>query len=300
VWKITLFFSMYNSTWTETYYASGSISFAQLSTWVIQLGLLRLGLCAKQVSWIATRIVLLSQPRQAIFIGTNNLPTQGTFTLIPGTDPDQDSAPAFVAVQVKFFGVHGFTTRRYLAGAPEAIVSTQFTGRNIGVLGLWRNAMNAFLNALSVTFSFRYANQAAKQNVLQVTQPVQAGGNIAVSFPIQMIAQVPGVPNQLLLRGFRSANTRLFGLGGVYTVDPNSPALLAGATAPYVYYLLNTSRVLATNIIKVGYGSQLTYAYEGFGFSTGPDGTGYSILSVNHRKRGVSALALRGRSRTKP
>lgn len=300
MWKITLFFSIYNVTWTETYYLPGSTSFSQVQSATIQLGLKRCAMNAKQVTWQATRVVLLSNPRQTQFIGTGNLPTSGTFTLTPGTDPDQDASPAFTSVQVKFFSTGSAVCRRYLAGAPEGIIGTQFTGRNIGVLGLWLNALNQLVQWLSAGgFAFRVLNQAGKQNSSLPTTSAQFPNEIGVSFQQQMIAQVAGQTNYLVLRGFRSANTRLFGIGGVYAVDPGSPGLTAVA-APYTYYLQNTSRISPSNIIKSGYGFQLAYSYPGFFAGGGPDGTGFSVLNATHHKRGVSALAVRGRLRTRP
>lgn len=300
MWKITFFFSLYNSTWTETYYAPASTSFSSLQSQAINIGLARCALNGPQVTWVATRVVLLSLPRQATFIGTQNLPTAGTFVFLPATDPDQDSAPGFTSVQVKYFGLTGHTTRRYLAGIPEGIVSTKFTSRNIGVLGLWRNALQQFVSALNqASFAFRFTNQAAKQNVTALTTSAQFPAEVGVSFGQQMIASVAGQTNYLYLRGFRSVNTKLFGLGGVYAVDPASPGLTA-AVAPFTYYLQNTSRVSVSNIAKTGYGVQLAYGYDGFSLAQSPDNTGFTILSVTHRKRGGSALLPRGRLRTRP
>lgn len=300
MWKLTFYFSLYNSTWTETYYLPGSTSFSQVQTSALQLGLARCALNGPQVTWVATRVVLLSAPRQSQFLGTNNLPTSGTFVYTPGTDPDQDSAPAFVSVQVKWFGSNNQVCRRYLAGPPEGIVSTKFTSRNLGVLGLWRNALASFQTVLSTQgFSFRYTTKPNPQNSSLPVTSAQFPNEIGVSFPQQIITAVPGQTAYIVLRGFRSANTRLFGIGGVYAVDPLSPGLTAVA-APFQYFLQNTSRIPVSNIIKAGQGWPLVYGYAGFTLFGGPDGTGFSILSVNHHKRGGSALSLRGRLRTRP
>ena len=300
MWKITFFFQMLGSTWTETYYLPGNTSFASVQNAALQVGIARLGMCGPQVFWIATRVVNLNLPRAAQFIGTNNAPSQGTYTGQFTTDPDQDAAPAFVAAQVKLFGNSGRTYRRYFAGAPEGVVSTKLTSRNIGSLGPWSNALQNYVRTLIYQgMQLRYQNQAGKSVVTAVTTNAQFPNEIGVSFLQQMIVPGGGNTVYLLLRNFRSVNPKLFGLGGVYPVDPASPGITAVA-APFTYYLQNTSRVSPSNIAKLGYGVQLAYLFDTVSLAASPDGTGYSLLSFNHRKRGVSALSLRGRSRTKP
>lgn len=300
MWKITFFFQMLGATWTETFYLPSNTSFSAVQFSALTVGIARIAMCPKQVTWVATRVVSLNLPRAAQFIGTNNAPTQGTFVQTPGTDPDQDAAPSFIAAQVKLFGNSGRVYRRYFAGAPEGVIGTQFTSRNIGALGVWSNALAAYVRTLwGQGMQVRYQNQAGKTVVTAVTTNAQFPNEIGVTFPQQMIAGVQGQTSYLLLRGFRSVNPKLFGLGGVYPIDPASPGLTAAA-APFVYYLQNTSRVSPSNIAKNGYGVQLAYGFDSVSLSGSPDGTGYSLLSFNHRKRGVSALALRGRLRTRP
>lgn len=300
MWKIIFYFSQYNSTWTETYYASGNLSTSQIVSSCAAVAQARTAMNGPQCVLTAIRIGLLTAPRQTAFLNQSQYPSAGTFAFAPATDPDQDSAPNFVALRVKFFGVIGRTCIRYLAGLPEGIFGTKFTGRNVEALGLMQNALQAFVNALAgQNWSFRYTNQQNPAVCLAVTLGAQSPAEIGVSFGTQIIVGVPGLTQYILLRGFRSANTRLFGLGGVYTVDNQSPGLTAAA-APFLYYLQNTSRVSPTNIIKNGYGVKLVYAFDAFGNNSGPLLNGFTVLGASHRKRGVSALALRGRSRTKP
>lgn len=301
MWKITFFFAQWNFTWTETYYAPLSTNYTALVAQINTLAVLRSAINAAQCTIQTVRVVNLNQPRLTTFVNAGGLQGwPGTFTLLPATDPDQDSAPQFVALQVKFFGANLHVCRRYLSGLPEGIIGTKFGGRNLGSPGLEINAISAFVGGLSAYgWSFRYTNQANKQICTGLSQPAQANGNIAVSFNQQMVAPVAGQPIYMVLRGFRRVNYRQFGLGGTYNVDAGSPGITA-AVAPFTYYLQNTSNISLSNINVKGYGVQLLYGYDSFSASGGPGGTGYNILSGNHRKRGASALALRGRSRSKP
>ncbi len=301
MWKITFFFQSAGSTWTETYYASGSTSFPTLQSQCNSIAGARTALNARGTVLVAIRIVSLNNPRASQFLTPGTFPAQPGFVFLPATDPDQDAAPAFVAVQVKFFGAAGNVARRYLSGAPEGIVEGGPAGaRSLGSLGLWQNAMTAFVLALNnAGWSFRFTNQAGVTPCTSVLTNAQFPGEVGVQFQTQVVVSVPGKLPYIHLKGFRKVNYRQFGLGGNYVVDQASPGLTA-SVPPYIYYLQNTPNVSVANIATRGVGVQLLYGFDGFSATAGPAGTGYSVLSANHRKRGVSALALRGRSRSKP
>lgn len=300
MWKITIFFSQYNFTWTETYYAPLSTQYATLVQQCQTIAQYRCALNAVQCKIAAIRIVNLTAPRLTTFVPQGTFPSSGTFVFLPGTDPDQDSAPQFVALQTKFFGANGHVCRRYLSGLPEGIFGTKFGGQNIEGLGLMQNALTAFVGALgNYGWSFRYTNQTGILPCSKVTTNAQFPGEIGFTTGAQLITALGATPYRAYLKGWRKVNYRQFGLGGVYAVDPQSPGITA-AGAPYAYYLLNTSQIQPTNIPNAGFAVQLAYGYDAFGTNTGPAGNGYTVLSANHRKRGASALALRGRSRSKP
>lgn len=300
MWKITLFFSYFNATWTETYYQSGLVSFSSLLTQLQQLAIQRTALNAAGCILQAIRIVNLNQPRLSSFMTPGTFASQPGYQL-PGTPlPDAASAPPFVAVQVKWYGLSGNVARRYLSGAPEEIIGGNQNLRQLDLDGRWINALSALANTLAIYgFSFRFTNQAGSQLCQNVTTNAQFPGEIGVQFGVQMIAPVAGQIIRLRLKGFKKVNYRQFGLGGVYQVDPKSPGITAAA-APFIYYLQNTGNVQVANIATLGVGVQLAFGFDGFSNSTGPAGAGYSILSANHRKRGGSALLLRGRSKSKP
>ncbi len=293
MWKITLFFTMGTQSWTETYYIGGSPSVPPTVSTLNGLNQVRAALNGPQTSIVAVRIVHTSNPRIAIpYPGGFFGPYPGTFTSIPGTDPDQDSAPAFVAAQVKFQGMAGNICRRYLGGMPEGLVSSKLNQTTyVGVLGAWNNALLSFVSFISGLLSFRYTNQAGIQVCQGVLTSAQFPGEIGVQFGAA-VHSGPG-PWRIHLKGFRKVNYRQFGLGGNYLIDPKSPAFTAVA-APYIYYLQNTPNVQVSNISTLGSGVQLTYGFDLFNVNT------FSLLSFRHRKRGVSALAPRGRLRSKP
>jgi hypothetical protein len=300
MWKITFFFSALGSTWTETYYSAGTMYGAIVSQ-CTYIAMLRVGMNARGVTLTAIRLVNLNTPRISAFLTPGTFASQPAFISNPGTDPDQDAAPAFVAVQVKFFGSAGNICRRYVSGAPEGIIEGgPAAPRNIGALGAWQNALSAFVLGMAQnSWSFRFTNQANAAACSAVLTNAQFPGEIGVQFQTQVVQPVVGKQVYIHLKGFRKVNYRQFGLGGNYAVDPLSPGLTA-SVAPYIYYLQNTPQVLVANIAQRGVGVQLVYGFDSFTATGGPAGNGYSILSANHRKRGVSALALRGRSRSKP
>jgi hypothetical protein len=290
MWKVTFFFSQGNQTWTETWYLAGNTSLSQVFANCQGFAQYRAGCNAPGCVLTAIRLVNSNNPRNSTFMTPGTFVGNGTFTFIPGTDPDQDPAPSFVAVQVKFGGALLNTARRYMSGAPEGIVGTKLSAvTNLQPLGLWQNAFNAFGNFLSGLFSFRYRNQAANQPVQAVLTNAQFAGEIGVQFGQQMISG-PG-PWRMAFKGFRKVNYRQFGIQGVYNVDPLSPGITA-SVAPYIYYLQNTANVLPANIAVRGVGAQLLYGFDTV--------ASWQVLSARHRKRGASALAPRGRSRSKP
>lgn len=300
MWKITFFFSQFNFTWTETYYVPLSVSYSALVSQCQTIAGLRVAMNASQCKLSAIRIVNLTAPRLTTFVPPGTYPSGGSFIFLPGTDPDQDSAPQFVALQVKFFGAQGHVCRRYMSGIPEGVVGTKFSGSNIEGLGLLGNALTAFVAGLgNYGWSFRFTNQAGILPCSKVTTNAQFPNEIGFTTGAQLITALGATPYRVYLKGWRKVNYRQFGLGGVYALDPQSPGITAAA-APFAYYLLNTSQVQPSNIPNAGSAVQLLYGYDPFGSNTGPAGNGYTVLSVNHRKRGASALALRGRSRSKP
>lgn len=300
MWKITFFFSALGATWTETYYTPGTLypAIVSICTYLAQL---RTAMNARGVTLTAIRLVNSNTPRQSAFLSPGQFASQPGFIQTPAIDPDQDAAPAFVAVQTKFFGASGNVCRRYIGGAPEGIIEGgPAAPRNIGVLGAWQNALTAFVLGLSQNqIQFRFTNQAGIQACTGVTTNIQFPGEIGVQFNTQVVVAQPGKQVYIHLKGFRKVNYRQFGLGGNYAVDPKSPGFTA-SLAPYIYYLQNTSGVQVANIAQLGLGVQLLYGFDTFSSTGGPAGNGYAVLSANHRKRGVSALALRGRSRSKP
>lgn len=301
MWKITFFFTMYNYSWTETYYASGGLTLAQVQQSALFVAQTRAACMGPQAVITAIRFVSLTNPRISYFATMPQAGFVGNMGGIPGTDPDQDAAPQFVSAQVKFYASTANISRRYLAGIPEFFVGTKTSGRNVEPnIGLLNNALASFTAALaSYAWSWRVRNLAGKALAGNVVTNVQFPSEIGLPFGTQLFNVASPQPYQIYLFGFRKVNYRQFGLAGVYTVDPASPGITA-SVAPFTYYLRNTGNVLPGNIAQTGFGVPLAYSFPNFSSTTGPSTNGFTLLSFNHRKRGVSALALRGRSRSKP
>lgn len=301
MWKITFFFTMFNYSWTETYYASGGVSLQSLQTAAGAVAQSRAACMGPQAVITAIRFVFLATPRVSYYAALPTAGYVGNMGGLPGTDPDQDAAPQFVSAQVKFYNSLTYTSRRYLAGAPEFFVGTRISGRNVEPnIGLFTNALAGLVSALAAqAWSWRVRNTVPKALSGTPITNVQFPGEIGLPLGVQLITNASPQPFQVYLYGFRKVNYRQFGLAGVYTVDPSSPGITASA-APYTYYLRNTGNVLPANIAQTGFVTPLSYTYPVFQSTSGPNGNGFTLLSFNHRKRGVSALALRGRSRSKP
>lgn len=300
MWKITFFFTQLGSTWTETFYTTGAQSSATVQQNAISVALTRLACMGPQTQLTAIRIVNTGALRVSYFVPPSLFAQFGTFISVPASDPDQDSSLEFVALQVKFIGQTGQVCRRYMGGWPEGQFGTKFGRLNLNLSGLAYNALLAFSYALfQAAWSFRYTNQASNQLVQALVTAAQFPNEVGIQFGQQMIAPVVGKPIQMHLKGFRKVNVRQFGLAGVYTVDPASPGITA-SVAPYIYYLQNTSNVQIANISVKGVGAQLAYGFDLFTNPNPNANQAFSVLNARHHKRGASALAFRGRLRSKP
>jgi len=298
MWKITLYFSGGGSSWTEVYYVSSSASFTAAQTAGGQLSQTRAQMLAPPFFIQAVRVTSLANPRFSYFLTAGQFTSGPGFTYLPAANPDQDAAPSFTAVLVKLFGVANHISRRYFAGAPEGVIGTgPGVTRNLEALGLWGNALAGFQSTLGGAFLFRF-NASVLAQVNTLVSSAQFPGLIGLSMTTQIVPPGTAKP-QVYLQGFRSVNVKAFGLKGVYSIDPNSPGYLAGAVSPFVYYLRNTTQVTPANIQVIGRAGLLTYGYELYATSTSVNPP-YTVVMATHRKRGVSALALRGRSRFKP
>jgi hypothetical protein len=299
MWRATFFFQVESFTWTESHYLPAGGSVASVTATMQALAILRCNMLAGNAIISAIRIENLTPPRTIYFLAAGSFQARGQLTITGITgNPDLDSAPPWAAVKVRVQGSAGYSTTIYVSGVPEGTIGTGF-GSNQSLEGgtPFFNALQAYLAGLvAATVSFRVRQLVDPLVPVQtVSQPAEARGNIAISTNVPLVFGVPPsfgpTRNALVLKGFRRANQRQKGLTGIYLVAAASPALQSGAAAPFIYYLQNTADYSPANQIIVGGASGLVFYYDTF-----------SILNprgATHRKRGASALAPRGRSRSR-
>lgn len=299
MWRCTVFFATESYTWTESHYLPSGGSVTSVSALLVGLAALRVNMMASNCRIVAIRIENLTPPRTVYYLQAGTYVSVGQFTANVGISlPDTAAAPPFVAVKIRVQGSAGYSTEIYVSGVPEGLIGTGGQSeQNLEPNIAFRNQLQIYVNYLiSNQFSFRVRQlpQPLPQCTAPASQPVQAAGLIAVQFGVPLTFGTPPsfgpTPAALVLKGFRRANNRLPGLSGIYKVAAGSPGLTASA-APYIYWLQNTYNVAPSNIIVTGGGCGLTWYYDTYAIMN-PRG-------ATHRKRGASALAPRGRSRTR-
>jgi hypothetical protein len=299
MWRVTFYFQVERYTWTESHYLPQGGSTASVSAVMATLAALRCGLLSVNATIQAIRIENLTPPRTVYYLQAGTFQSVGSFNTGGSLlGPDNESAPPWAAVKVRVQGVAGYSSTIYISGIPEGIVGTGgLSIQNLEPSAPFGNALTAYLNGLiAASASFRVRQLVSPiQPVTLVSQPAQAGGNIAVQTTAPLVFGTP--PNfgpaksAIVLKGFRRGNLNLPGLSGVYYIDSGSPGIQSGAATPYIYWLEDTGFVAPSNIIQKGGASGLVFYYDTFAILN-PRG-------ATHRKRGASALAPRGRSRTR-
>lgn len=298
--RVVFFFQGAGATWTESYYFVNGGGYGPAVFAAVKLvAQKRAGFLALPYQIVAIRLSNPAFPRLAIYVPLGQ-PIPGSFAYTPATEPDEFGANYNLVVLTKYFGgTFGHVDNRYHSGVPEGYfdegpLSAQ--GLDFTPAGALTVAFASFLFNLVPNWGFRIFNWANQVQVTQVVTNAQFAGEIGLSLPTQLTF-LPNVARRVNLKGFQKVNTKQPGLQGYYSVDPNSPGILANA-APYIYYLLKTPLVTQANISKPGFCAAESYLIDMYSTSAA-NGAGYSIVRATHRKRGASALAPRGRSRTR-
>ncbi len=294
--RMTMFFATDNYTWTESHWLLGVSSYAAAEPPAISIATARCGILAEYSTMQAVRLTNLALPRTSFYLPGFSFPGDtGRFQVAPdGVLADRP----YSALNIQFTGIDGTESRGYLSGIPDGLIGEGASSdRGIYALGIWGSALYNYIGsllplqagALGINgAAYRRLDYSAVQNVAAVTMPGVPGNEIAVTFPAQLTF-IPNTPPAIVFKGFQKVNTRLPMLHGTYYVDTN-PTLFPVAP-PWTYFLQNTANISLANIKKKGVGSGLLYTYIQY-----LNGT---VVSATHRKRGASALAPRGRSRTR-
>ena len=295
MWRMTLYFELGNSTWTESHYLPQALSYGAAYSAAQAVCAKRVFLMAPNVTIAAVRLENLLVTRTAYYLAAGDFANVGIFNnplVYAGTDAL--SAPAFSAVKIAVKGLAGYSAEIYTGAFPQGLQGTGGqSSQNLEPGTVWRAQLTNYLNTLrDYGLAFRVRQLVAPLPVVTgpPTQPAQALGLIAVQFANALtFGAWPAYgtnPPSVVLKGFRRGNTRLPGLGGIYALAGNSPGLQQGAATPFIYYLQGSQNVTPSNIIKTGGGCGLTWYYNLY--------NSFDARGVTHRKRGASARRLVG------
>ncbi len=293
--SLSLFMQLPGFTWEEVYWAN-AISLNQAAL----VANARAKLLAPPAMVADVRITDTAIPHWAVYLVTGTFNGQGSYVdyALPPGNTFSDRAYSVALAQT--VGAGGSISRRYLGGVPDSLVAEVSGGQTPG--GLNPAAAPAFQAAYSTFVGVLAANSMGwLKRVYAGGQPanqvVTNGPSIAPVGIVTSVAITPGGPPNpgVLLRGFRSINTRVKNLGGGYFVssDPTNPPPPAGK---FVYYLLGTTASQGNNVLKPG----LIYPWQDAieVFRANPPTGYYSLITkATHRKRGVKELAPAGRSK---
>ena len=181
--------------------------------------------------------------------------------------------------------------RNLFMGCPPTGLIHQETNDNTGLDWQWTADFNsrlvAFLNFLSS------GTWAWLSRISSVGQPATLSAGVAPFAGLTVINVAvpfsfpPGLPNQIIVRGFRRINTREPAVNGLWKVAGVIPP--GGPGQPTGYALSNSGSVPINN-----------YLFNGTGAAFNPQGetiAGYYVIGAAERKRGGSLGLPRGRSR---
>jgi hypothetical protein len=292
--SVTMLFSDVNQTWSETHWSVTSPGFAALSPLATSLANLRVSLLGYGARLLAVRMSDLGNPRNVQYVTGNNLnltnPLYGTGgpTSIAGA-AQSDAAIANTAVQL-LLRTSGPNKRLYLAGNPQDATGTDPTSQR-GIEGgwnaAWYKAIIQYINVGGVaTGAYGLCGGGwgclAKlptnpQSCVAVVPTGAYAGNAAVSTTNPLVSVVG---QKILVKGFRSVNSKLKGLSGVYTIL----AIQSGN----VYVLSKTSALQVANVQSLpGTAFDLKYQVCPYTFGT--------FSKAGSRKRGARVFAPAGR-----
>lgn len=300
--KVTMFLSQKNYTSSETHYdvSAGNLTSAQDNA--IALCSNRAQLLGSFASIAAVRILDTSLPRIATYLKPGTFATVSLLPQTPAGGPTGDRA--YSALMLTLLGKWGggptsAVKKLYLTGIPDQVIGDALNNGNSGVLtlGAFGNALYGYLTFLSTVYAFRVKVYAPAQIVQRVLTNSGFPGEIGV----QVANQITFTQAlSLNFKGFRKVNSAMPGLQGAYYVDPLSPPLLPGASAPWIYYLQNTPLVQTANIKTNGIVAPQLWSYAQYSPAVGSIGTpplNPLAMQATHRKRGARELAPSGRSR---
>ncbi|HKV98066.1 MAG TPA: hypothetical protein VJR90_11350 [Gammaproteobacteria bacterium] len=280
--KLTMYFSLYRSAWSEAYLNQQSFSPNFVPTQASQLMAARAAMLGHNAALFAARISAFPANRQVTDVDQFTFAVTGNWT---GNEQfgEQKSNIANVALMIRMQTNVG-QKLIYAAGCPDGVIS----GDNLPPSNIEAGNVQGFTGAV-LTFINTLVTGGWGCRSWKATVPVQAlglqsGTQVPPLIGVQLAAQQPWTVGQkVLLGGWRRVNPRSPGLTGVYTVVQVPPAGQAGP--PFVYYLFGTQNVSPTNFKSVGTIGLLQY-------EVAPFLSGQMDRGVTRKRGGRSLLPL--------
>lgn len=293
--RVTFFFGLDNATWTESFYLTNVSSYLALIGGVgvptpLFQGIInaRVAMLATPCSMIGVRVSLLNEPRTSQIVDASYIPATVAYTT-PGSEQLTADRP-YSTVLVIMYGDNDAVKRTYMGGVPDGDIG-EGTGyhRGFQATTAWRAKLDDYmLRLIGASAGFRSESWAAAQTVQNVLTNGPADAPVGIEVPAQIVFGIQ--PPQIALRGFRRLNPRLPGMGRIHRVHlplPTAP----GTDGLWQYYLRGVDPAAGSNQQQLGQAAPQAYIY--------PIIQQAVVDEATHRKRGVSALASRGRSRTR-
>lgn len=290
--RLTMFFSTDNYTWTESLYgpASDYVTYIDLngnpSALLHDLLVARAAMLAEGANMQAARLSDPTNPKTSQYVSPQAIPNTTPFSS-GGGQTNADRPYSTVIVQAT--GEDNQVSRLYFSGAPDEDIGegTNFH-RGWSPVSGWITKLNQYRSVLTVQgWKFRSISYAGSQQVqgLVSTGPANAPLGITVLNAFTFSRQPPA----LSFKGFRRSNPRSPGVHGQFKLALPLPTAAIGGV--WTYYLIGGSPAAVSNVTTLGLAAALGYVY--------PKINTMIVQGATHHKRGASALAPRGRSRTR-
>jgi len=172
----------------------------------------------------------------------------------------------------------------YLTGVPDELIQTNPVGPNLNKVVGWEAKFNNYKKILKEDniwgFKGRKLNPT-KTNVVDYVQQDNGAGLLGVVTTVDVAA----VGDKVQLRNVKLINPSLPKVNGQYYVTSKDTDVGAGT---FTYFLRNSADLIANNIADPGTIEKVEFDY--FAYDC------VRIMGQTSRKRGVSALAPRGKS----
>jgi hypothetical protein len=289
--KVTMFFSAFNYSWSESHYLLGVTAFAPAISAASFLANYRQNLLGFNAYLVNVRLSYYPASRQVFDLNRNLFPTSGTLQV--GSDTfgaDTTDAP-FTCLLLNLSNLVA-NRNLYLAGIPD--VDVEFTpGSPNGYLaqGNFTTPLNVYMNYLcggasNAQWGFRTRVPQAAQAVLGLLPQPGYQNNMGV-----VTAANPGVLQgaYAFTIGFKTLNPRALNLSGGYTVQAVIPP--SSGNPNWTTVLNRTVGVNPLNFISFGFIEPLVFGITQYAF--------WRAVKITHRKRGGSYGLPRGRSRVR-